>query len=410
MSASKSFAKNSLLSLGSVLLVFLCTLVADRVIGALVGPPQPPNAMELIFPPHAEHTYASVDFQYTVHINSLGLRDREIARDRGDAYRIAALGDSYTYGWGVEIEQTWLRQVEERLRGAGFNVETINLGKPGVGPPFYADLADRALPILRPDLVLVAMLMGNDLADAGPELVEEKRNRVLDTVRAVYPNMVRVLRDMRLARDWENRTQDIMPPQKSTAEDNRRWTANTAKDFLEKMSPEHRARFDAFDEEVKSAFLSGNLNPYMIDLAMQNPRFYSLNLDLEDPWTKTCIERTAAQLKRIKNTAEEFGARVIVLSIPDGPYVNENAFKSIQRVGYEVPGDLLDSGAPDRGLEMACQRAGLPFLVVTEAFKDRRNDPGLYFELDGHLTPAGHKLLAEAVAPILEKDIAATLH
>lgn len=405
MSGSRGISGNLLLTVGSVALVVGISLLADRLVGVFAPAPTLPGAMELIFPPNAEQHYASVDFDYTVHVNSLGIRDREIPKEPSKAYRIVAIGDSYTYGWGVAIEQTWLRLVERQLQEAGLDVETVNLGKPGAGPPFYAELAERAIPLLRPNLVLVAMLQGNDLAGSGPEGLDKAGKALGEKARLLYPNMVRLLRDWRLSRDYAVRTQEMMPPEKSSAEDNRLGAANTAKSFLDKMTPEQRARFDAFDEAVKQAYLDGKLNPYMIDLAMQNAEFYTVTLDPENPWSRECIQRMAGQLERIKRVAEAYDARVIVLSIPDGPYVNEHALKNVRRVGYNVPDDLIESDGPDRGIQLASEQAGLPFFQVTQAFKDRRGDPGLYFELDGHLTPAGHRLYADSLAPILLKEI-----
>jgi hypothetical protein len=396
--------KNVYLTLGSIAAVLVLTLAADLVLGAVAPAPVLPGTLELIFPPRAEQSYASVDFSYTAHINSLGLREREIPRERTSAYRIIAIGDSYTYGWGVESEQTWLRLIEENLQAAGLEVETINLGKPGSGPPLYAELAETAIPLLRPDLVLVGMLQGNDLAAAGPEGLEEAASTVFAAVRRVYPSFVRMVEDWRLSRDLASRTQE-RPPQKSSVEDNRRWTANTAKEFHDKMTPEHRARFDALESKVREAFLSGNLNPYLIDLALQNENIYSFTLNLDDTWIKECVGRMAGHLERIKRVADAYGARVLVLSIPDGPYVNAHAFRNIQRVGYKTTAEMLTSEAPDRGIQIACEQAGLPFLSATPAFRAHQDDPGLYYELDGHLTVAGHRLYAETVTPLLLKEI-----
>ena len=41
-----------------------------------------------------------------VDINSDGLRDDEYAVERNEKYRIAVLGDSLTFGWGVEKAET----------------------------------------------------------------------------------------------------------------------------------------------------------------------------------------------------------------------------------------------------------------------------------------------------------------
>lgn len=62
-----------------------------------------------------------------VSINSDGLRDKEYSQGRGDAYRIVFLGDSLTFGWGVEIEDTFQYVLEEEL-SKSTPTEIINFG------------------------------------------------------------------------------------------------------------------------------------------------------------------------------------------------------------------------------------------------------------------------------------------
>ena len=62
-----------------------------------------------------------------VSINSDGLRDRDYPIERGDAYRIIFLGDSLTFGWGVEQEYTFQYLLEEEI-GKTAPTEIINFG------------------------------------------------------------------------------------------------------------------------------------------------------------------------------------------------------------------------------------------------------------------------------------------
>ncbi len=48
--------------------------------------------------------------------------------------------------------------------GAGIDVDVANLGLPGGSPIDYANIAARAVPTLKPDLVLVGVLQGDDLS------------------------------------------------------------------------------------------------------------------------------------------------------------------------------------------------------------------------------------------------------
>jgi lysophospholipase L1-like esterase len=397
---------NSLLVLFSLTLTVLAVLGADRLLGILKAPPDLPKWVELNFPAGDEQHYSTSEFSYDVYINSLGLRDRELPRERGKAFRIAAIGDSYTYGWGVNIEDCWTSLLNEHFREAGETVEVINLGKPGQGPPEYAALAEKAIPLLRPDLVLVCMLQGNDIRGVGPEPDALPAPDFYERVRRCFPNTTRLVRDLQREREYTGRSHLAMPPGRSTAEDNRRWMANTAHEIYEKYSDEEKARFDSFEEPVRTAFMQGDLNAYMVNLSVLNPDFYIMTMDLEDAWTETCISRAAHALSRIRKVAEDYGARTVVVAMPEGPYVNRAALEGMRRIGHNMPEWLLQTDAMDKTIEAAATRAGLPCYKVTDAFRKEIDRTDLYFPLDGHPTAAGHLLFKEAFLPALEKLIA----
>lgn len=75
--------------------------------------------------PHARAHLMGVD----VAISAQGLRDREypLAPPPGRT-RILMLGDSLAFGWGVPVERTYSKRLEELLRAAGHDVEVINSG------------------------------------------------------------------------------------------------------------------------------------------------------------------------------------------------------------------------------------------------------------------------------------------
>lgn len=70
-----------------------------------------------------------------VAINSCGMRDQErpIAKPPG-TFRIALLGDSFAFGWGVEQEQTFAARLETKLNTRASpdrRFEVLNFGVPG---------------------------------------------------------------------------------------------------------------------------------------------------------------------------------------------------------------------------------------------------------------------------------------
>src|SRR5687768_4891777 len=131
----------------------------DRAVAIL----HPPAPEPIVFQPNVTVTHKTVEFQYTAAINGHGFRGADVAREHPGVFRIVAFGDSYTYGWGVELEDSWPIVLEGLLRKAGHPVEVLNLGSPGSTTSRYAEAAGRAMEQLLPDLVLVAILQTDDL-------------------------------------------------------------------------------------------------------------------------------------------------------------------------------------------------------------------------------------------------------
>lgn len=64
-----------------------------------------------------------------VAISSQGLRDREFTPvPPPGRTRILMLGDSLAFGWGVPVDKTYSKRLEDMLRQAGHDVEVINTG------------------------------------------------------------------------------------------------------------------------------------------------------------------------------------------------------------------------------------------------------------------------------------------
>jgi hypothetical protein len=397
---------NLLILVLSVALVFGLLRLADILVAPWIKPPVLSDAMEILFPPNSEHEFATPEFRYVSKTNRFGVRDRDFSQlPEPGVYRIIAIGDSYTYGWGVNVEDRWTTHLEKRLRDLGYNVEVLTFAKPGVGPPFYAELAEKIIPLFRPNLVLVCLLQGNDLASAGGETRFHFSDYVRDLLSPYFPHLV-LMSQRWLRPEGEGVINPVSPLQKSTAEDNRRWASIAAKNLYDGWDAEKKAKFEQLEPFVRERFFNGDLNPYLIDLALNNPRFYFVALNMEDDWTRTCIHRMGVHLRKIRTVARLYGSDVVALSIPEGVFVNVAAWRNIQRVGYEAVPEMLVSLGPESTIRRAAEMAGLPNFHATQAFRAQREDASLYFELDGHLTPRGHALYAEAITPLLAEWMA----
>lgn len=97
--------------------------------------------------------------EWSFKINRHGFRGRdfEIERERG-VYRIVALGDSCTFGFGVNEGDTYPERLQSEVERLCPSCawEVINLGVPGYSSEQGRVLAQKWLPILKPQTVVIA--------------------------------------------------------------------------------------------------------------------------------------------------------------------------------------------------------------------------------------------------------------
>lgn len=86
-----------------------------------------------------------------VSTNSFGFRNAPISPLKSSK-RIMVLGDSRTFGWGVNESETYCSYLNTFLK----NTEVLNLGVPGYNILKGKDLLEKWYPFFKPDLVILA--------------------------------------------------------------------------------------------------------------------------------------------------------------------------------------------------------------------------------------------------------------
>ena len=390
-----------LLALGATVLGLGLVLAVDRLAGALR--PDPALTRGLAFPPGAALTYELHEFTFTARINAFGFRDGEVSEHApAGRLRVLALGDSFTFGWGVDLPDTWVKRVEAALRARGHDVEVLDLGVPGFWPGPEADLAEVAIPALRPDLVLVGLLQGDDLRQADPEwaarlaveaaggAAPDKAPRGEPTgLAALVPNLARLVAagppvESDPAAAWE-RVRSA-------------WIAQAA-GLVAHLNAVQRARYAALPAAWREAFEDGRVPLWAMQRLFLEPPNPAYERDLDSPEMRRRIEAAASHLARLKAAAVAGGADVLVLSVPSAAYANPAAFSGLSDIGT---GEELLTTVPDRAAAEACARAGLPFKQVTAEFRRRAAREPLYYKVDAHFNAEGNRVFAELVTPWVE--------
>ena len=109
-----------------------------------------------------------------VRVNSLGLRDGEIATELVPGRRrVLALGDSQTFGNGLDLADTWPKQLEHILEKSGRTTwEVVNAGIPGTDTWQHEILLRRFLGKVNPHVVILAFYVNDVVPRYDPRIVD----------------------------------------------------------------------------------------------------------------------------------------------------------------------------------------------------------------------------------------------
>jgi hypothetical protein len=106
----------------------------------------------------AEGRFTRMEFSYPVRINADGLWDADIHEKAPHEFRVAVLGDSFTWGLGVGYGERFTEVIE--ARNVRFNV--VNFGVTAFSPVQHMLQLDRVL-AMKADYVVMAICLANDV-------------------------------------------------------------------------------------------------------------------------------------------------------------------------------------------------------------------------------------------------------
>jgi hypothetical protein len=112
----KNWLKNIFTILLSVLFTLALLEIGVRALNRHMGHyPQKDPILHHSLVPKAKLKSSNNEFDVTYQINSYGLRDREFPLEKPpNTYRILMLGDSYTFGIGSNLEDTFSKRLEKK--------------------------------------------------------------------------------------------------------------------------------------------------------------------------------------------------------------------------------------------------------------------------------------------------------
>lgn len=275
----------------------------------------------------------------SVRVNSLGLRGPEPTEPpRGP--RVLTLGDSFTLALQVDEDQTWPVLLQRSLDDAvGQPVEVINGGCDDYGTKQQVRLLERLGPVLKPDLVIVAFYLGNDLRDN--------------------------LRQLPRARSRPLASRPPPGPQAPTAAG---WS--------------HLAHWVQYMQKRRK----GGESPEVARKRAEEAQIWT------DPASLDRIGYgTQAAFADLDRLCEDLSTACVVVIVPPELVVRpgtavERLGQAVDSVDLDRPAQVVRSWVPD----------GLPTVDLTESLR-QHGDQAIYLRQDGHWTPRGHEVVARAL-------------
>jgi hypothetical protein len=326
--------------------------------------------------------------------NAFGFHDEEFAEPKpAGRLRVLAVGDSFTFA-PVPYPQGVMTLAEDGLRGAcgGRDVDVLNMGVMGAGPPEYRMLVELGARRFSADLVLVNLFLGNDPPDLHRHVHD--RSPVERALRRSYvwtagKNLVRVrsaLRDARLP------ARVSAAPPDATAASGGALVAGATDPAAD-------------DPALVGPMLSDPA--YHQVLAFDLGRFYHPR---DEGAIRAAWAPILADLDGLHRAATQAGSRVALALLPsivqvDAALRAETVARASATWRYRgLSAADVDPGLPSRQLGEFARARGIPLLDLTALFvAESRADGGgfLYKRNDNHWTPRGNRVAGRALAAFL---------
>ncbi len=388
-------------------ILFSGLVIIDGVVGSTQEEEQIKKNNGLVFEPNSKATYRTTEYNYVANINSFGLRDREINIDKGDKYRILCFGDSFTFGWGVNVEYSWPKRLEQYLQAHGFeNVEVINIGQPGTYPRQYKAIMEKAAPLFKPNLILVGALQLDDLAqyyETDPPLPQkiiqpEGKASILKPFASKLKLSVNEYLKysfksiLLLAKHRSSKKVEIAP----------NWQKMSTS-MIEKFNYLQRIRFYTLDERVQDLFKSGNLNPGLLMHYIDYPDRTVIFNNPNHPATRFAIQAINLDFKEMKYISNKYNAKLVFINLPNSHYTGHVVIRN--------PMSYLDSyfethNNIDPIYHSIADDNDMPYIELTEHFIQLQDKSGYFFKYDGHPNEKGYEEIAKFIGEqLINQDI-----
>ena len=407
---------------GSLLISLLLVEAAGRLLGwqQFASWDINPKALDVRF--------RTDDFDVRVVTNRQGLREpSEIPLGAHAAARVVIVGDSMTFGWGVDYEDAYPHVTERRLREQDplRDAQVINCGRPGADPRDYLTFIRRYVAQFRPQWIVVGFLVGNDCPIAPPprlrsetELSSTLREYLavsepLWVERAAEQSAVASL----LYRGCYRRVGQLpcwgASGRRGPLFGEPNPLSASALEAALAQAPDPRTSHDILERLRREGWIERGLkwdvSPWLLSSIVLHPQGPADSLVTRA--VTAAAMRQEWQLceglfREMHHIAASANAQLVILAIPHAHAVSRRWVRWLGELGCEVSDRMTTARTINDWLAAFAAREQIVCVDPLDAFRAAESHgEALYFGTDDHMTPQGHRLLAQALAARIGSQI-----
>jgi hypothetical protein len=307
------------------------------------------------FQPYGHFSMAHYEYSDTVNIDRWGGRRTADGAEESNARPLVPfLGDSFTFGAGVQDNETFVALLNADVcRARGY--ECINLGVPGSALPNHLDIVTlRHASLASPPLYVFVIFLGNDLGDiiAWYTKTHAAATQKTSVIQSVSPRLARI-------NDFAYHNP-----------------------FLKRL---YLLQF------VRAEVL--NLYNYHRSTIAADPIFAIMD-KRDNGYYLEAQDRFRIVLGQLSELSKSLSFKSLFILIPDRHQVYPPLLEA-KRQYYRIPNGELDAMRPNRLVIAELERMQKPYIDTTPCLVGHEH---LYYIQDNHLNAAGQKMVASCIS------------
>jgi lysophospholipase L1-like esterase len=318
--------------------------------------------------------------------------------DERSHYDVVAIGDSQTYGYGAAADGSWPRQLRQLS-----TLSVYNAGVGGYGPCEYR-LVLRDVLSLTPKVVILALYVPNDIADAYSSVYSDQRCSDLKTTDHSVIEAIHAADRVATLRELARQYGDFGPQPIAPTLMGRSALFGVLRSVRYQLETRNRLPFRELSDD---SFEAAAMRPYRVSIdasprfrtVFREPKLDALALNFDDPRIAEGLKVTLAAVEEIRAETARRSVALLVVLLHNKPTILLPAMRTHPDVAILFE-ELArrESDATDRISAWLSQR-GVRYLDTAAAMEQAvAGGATIFHEFDDHHPNAqGYGVIAEAV-------------